>query len=133
MPSNYILLFIFTFCEGYMVSIMTGLVDAKLVMIALVLTCGIFVSLTIYALTTKEDFTTCGAFLSTCLCILLLMGFLLIFIGSDVAQTLYSVAAVILFSVYVIYDTQLLMEDKAYKYSVDDYIMASLQLYLDFI
>ena len=36
---------------------------------------------------------------------------------------------VIVFSIYLIYDTQLIVGKKAHKYSIDDYVQASFQIY----
>ena len=63
-PLNYILLFVFTFAEGYMVSFFCGTSKGKIVLMAAVATLGIVCALTYYAMTTKSDFTLQGGLLS---------------------------------------------------------------------
>jgi protein lifeguard len=46
---------------------------------------------------------------------------------------IYAYLAVILFSFYLLYDTQLIMGGKRYTIDIDDYIMAAMILYLDII
>ena len=60
-PTNYILLGIFTLSESYIVSFICGLTNPEVVLVAAIMTLGITCSLTYYALTTKSDFTMAGA------------------------------------------------------------------------
>ena len=48
-PTNYILLFLFTFAESYLVANMTMLFTPKSVLLASLLTAAIVIALTIYA------------------------------------------------------------------------------------
>lgn len=48
-------------------------------------------------------------------------------------EILISVFGVILMSVYLIIDTQMIVGSHSLKYSIDDYILASVNLYLDII
>ena len=38
-----------------------------------------------------------------------------------------------LYGLYLVYDVQLLLGDGRYGYSIDDYVIASVQIYLDVI
>lgn len=62
-PRNYVLLGIFTFTEGLFVSAITSLYEPELIIIAFAITSAMVIGLTIYAVTTSEDFTVCGGFL----------------------------------------------------------------------
>ena len=62
-PTNYILLFTFTVTEAYIVGVICSETEPRIVMIAWLLTAGITLSLFMYALTTKTDFTFMGGFL----------------------------------------------------------------------
>lgn len=132
-PTNYILLALFTLCEGYMVSAITLQTDPQLVLIAAVLTAGIVVSLTIYAITTKTDFTMMGGLLFMLLVTLILASFLGFFFRSKGFQIVISSFSVLLFGLYLIYDTQLIVGGKRRELSVDDYIVGALMLYIDII
>ena len=51
---------LFTIAESYLVSFISSNYDSKTVLIAGALTAGVTVSLTIYVMTTKTDFTMKG-------------------------------------------------------------------------
>ena len=70
---------------------------------------AIVVVLTAYACTTKSDFTTSFGIilvLSTCLFILLIVSF---FVNSPFLTNLYCCIGVLLFGVYLVIDTQLIV------------------------
>lgn len=69
-PRNYILLLIFTITESIFVGAITAMSEPEIVFIALALTAAMTIGLTIYAMTTSEDFTVCGGLL----CVLCLVG-----------------------------------------------------------
>ena len=46
---------------------------------------------------------------------------------------IYNLLGVLIYSVYLIYDTQLLAGGKRYQLSLDDYVVAALIVYLDII
>lgn len=57
-PTNYILLLLFTLAEAVIVSYVCAAYDPVTILIAAALTVGVTLSLTVYALVTKRDFTT---------------------------------------------------------------------------
>ncbi len=70
-PINYILLISWTFCQGYFVSNICAYYNSPLVIMAWLMTLAITCSLTLYACTTKTDFTFLGGFLYCAVTILL--------------------------------------------------------------
>lgn len=56
-PMNLILLSAYTVCQGFLVGIMSSFYQVDEVVYAIGITCAIVFGLTIYASTTKEDFT----------------------------------------------------------------------------
>lgn len=94
-PYNYILLFGFTLCEGYLVGIVTTYYQATSVVMAVVITGGITVSLTVFAFQTKYDFTGLGPYLLCALFGLIMFGFLsaIFCSGGNSCQTLNLVYA----------------------------------------
>ena len=100
------------------------------------MTATVTVALTIYAFQTKYDFTAQGGLLSSFLTILIVFGlFNIIFGASQLTQTVYAAFGALLFSAYLVYDTQLLVggEHKQYQLSPDDYVFAAVVIYLDII
>lgn len=132
-PTNYILLFIFTAFESYLVSAICAKTNPKLVLMAAAMTCGITIALTFYACTTKSDFTVCGSLLFVLGMILLLFSIFAIFTHNKIFHIIISCFGVLLFSFYLIYDTQLLLGSKENSIEMDDYIFAALMLYVDII
>lgn len=65
--------------------------------------------------------------------VLACFGFALIFWKNGVAQLVYACAGALLFSIYIIYDTQLILGKGEYKFSMDDAYLAAINLYLDII
>lgn len=131
-PINYILLFSFTTCESWLIATVVAITNGPVVIMAAVLTVLITLALTIYAFTTKTDFTYCGGLLFV-FCTLLFGWSILSLIIGFYAKTLYCVLGVFLYSFYLIYDTQLVLGKFGNEYSIDDYIYAALAIYIDII
>jgi FtsH-binding integral membrane protein len=94
-------------------------------------TFGVTFGISVYACTTKTDFTFFGGLLFSllsCLIILTLFSFFFEFLNAIIC-----IFGVLLYSLYLLYDTQLLLGKFGVEYSVDDYILASLNIYLDII
>jgi FtsH-binding integral membrane protein len=132
-PINFILLGIFTLTQAYMVSYITTFYDPITVFIAAVLTAVIVVALTIYACTTKTDFTVCGGLLFVAISVLFVASIISIFFYNKWVSIVISALSVIVFSIYLVYDTQLILGNGKHKLTIDDYIYAALMLYLDII
>lgn len=132
-PVNYILLFIFTVAESFTVAYICILSYPMNVLIALILTAIVVVALTVYAFTSKTDFTMMGG-------IFFILGFVLLgalILGFWIRNEIYSIVVssfcVILFGLYLIYDTQLIVGNKQHALSYDDYILGAMSLYIDII
>lgn len=102
-------------------------------MIAAVMTLGIVVALTIYAYKTKTDFTMMGGFLFCFAMIVFLFGIFLIFAYSKTAYIIYSALGCLMYSLYLIYDTQLIAGKGKHKLEIDDYVIGAMILYIDII
>ncbi len=109
-PYNYTCLGVFTLCMSYMVSCICSIVGQdnegqNIVLIAAVMTLGVTFALTLYAFYTKTDFTMMGGFLFCFAIVLLIFGIFAIFSHSKIAYIIYCACGVILYSIYLIYDT----------------------------
>ena len=129
-PINYILLFSFTLCMSFYCLILACFFEPKDVVSAAILTFGATVGLTIYAAKTNDDFTYCGAFLFALLLIIVFSFILFWWVGYII---FYLVLGILVYSLYIIYDTQLIIGNKTFQYNVDDYCLAALNLYIDII
>jgi len=131
-PMNYVLLILWTVCESIMLSYCCAMTEPKIVMLAGVMTVAITVALTIYACTTKTDFTMCGGLLF-CLTAMLIVWGIFSMIFGVIFNTLYCILGLLVFSIYLIYDTQLVLGKFGVEFQIDDYVYAALSIYLDII
>ncbi len=134
-PTNYILLFLFTFGESYLVANMTMYFTTKSVLLASLLTAAIVIALTIYAFKTETDFTYAGGSLFVMLSALMVVSLFAMFFQSKILDMIIAFVSACLFGMYLIYDTQLIIggEGKAASYSIDDYVLAAMNVYIDII
>ncbi|KAL9960282.1 hypothetical protein ACROYT_G033726 [Oculina patagonica] len=128
-PTNMYLLLAFTLAEAYTVGTLVTFYDQALVLEAFVLTVATTMALTMYTLQSKKDYSSWGAGLFSLLWILILAGFLQFFFHSETFELVYAIAGALLFSAFIVFDTHMLM----HKLSPEEYILASINLYLDMI
>lgn len=129
-PTNMIFLAGFTGLEAYSISVITSFYESRIVIQALILTLGIFVGLTLFACQTKYDFTNWLPYLFGALWVLIIFGFMAAFFpGGKTIELVYGVVAALIFSGYILVDTQLVMR----HYHVEEEIAASISLYLDIL
>jgi len=132
-PWNYVLLFAFTGAESYIVAFFCTVSQGKIVLMAALMTLGIVFALTLYAMTTKEDFTLQGGALYIIgMAVLLMVVFNFLF-QSDILSIIISAVSAVLFGLYLVYDTQLIIGGKNAELDLDDYILGALMLYSDII
>lgn len=130
-PINYILLLGLTLCFSYYLLFVCSYYTPLSVLNALGLTIAATVGLTVYAATTKTDYTFCGFFLFSFIFVLTISGIMCIFFSLYMSLILIEAAGVLLYSLYLIYDTQLVLGKFGVAYNVEDYISAALNIYLD--
>jgi len=132
-PVNYFLLAIFTVTLAFAVGLTCAFTSGKVILEAAVLTAGVVVSLTLYtfwAARRGQDFGFLGPFLSGAIFVLILFSLIQIFFPlGQFSVMIYGFLAAIIFCGYIVYDTDNLIK----RYSYDDYIWASVSLYLDII
>ena len=132
-PKNYIILTIFTLSYSWLVAEATCQFTMSSVMLALFLTFITVVTLSVFAMKTKNDFTIYGGILSVCLVLLIFFSIFYLILPITLYFILMTYVSLILFAFYLIYDTQLLIGSGKIKFSEDDYILAAINIYLDVI
>jgi len=129
-PINLILLTGFTIFEGYIIGVATSLYDTQIVLEALTITLVVFIGLTLFAFQSKYDFTSWIGVLNSVLFCMIGIGFIWFFFQpSSTAELVYSSIGAVVFSGYILVDTQLIMR----KFNVEDEVPAAISLYLDII
>jgi FtsH-binding integral membrane protein len=135
-PLNYAILLLFTVTQGFFVGMISSQYEVQSVVIALATVTAIALALTLFAFQTKIDFTGMGPYLLVGTLVILIFGFILIFFpGNSIAQKIYCGLGALLFSLYLVYDTQLIVggNHRKHQFSIDDYAVAAICLYIDII
>lgn len=132
---SYGFLYAFTFISGItLFPIVTSYlitIGAKPVLMSLAATVAIFGGLSLYASTTKRDFSFLGGFLTAALLALIVIGIFNLFSPlSSTATLVYSFIGILVFSGYVIFDVNRM---KQYGVSDEAVPLMALNLYLDFV
>uniref|UniRef100_A0A670YIR8 Protein lifeguard 2 n=1 Tax=Pseudonaja textilis TaxID=8673 RepID=A0A670YIR8_PSETE len=107
------------------------------VLLCLGITALVCLSVTIFSFQTKYDFTSCQGVLFVMLMVLLFSGIILAimlpFHYVPWLQAIYAVLGAVVFTMFLAFDTQLLMGNRRYAMSPEEYIFGALNIYLDII
>uniref|UniRef100_A0A8C7X541 Glutamate receptor, ionotropic, N-methyl D-aspartate-associated protein 1b (glutamate binding) n=1 Tax=Oryzias sinensis TaxID=183150 RepID=A0A8C7X541_9TELE len=118
---------------SYMVGMIASFHDTDSVIMAVGITAVVCFTVVIFSLQTKYDFTSCYGVLFVCLIVLIIFGFLCIFIQNKILEIVYAGLGALLFTCFLAVDTQLLLGNKELSLSPEEYVFAALNLYLDII
>lgn len=132
-PLNLILLFAFTFVSGLtltplLISVLLLPAGGVIIAQAFALTTVAFAGLSIFAMNTKKDFTLMGKALFIVLLIVVVASLFNIFFKNDLFSLAISAVAAVLFSFYILYDTQNIIRG-----NYETPIEGAVALYLDFV
>lgn len=128
-PLNLFFLFLFTISESFMVGVSTSMFDTRIVLDAFLITVVVFSGLSMFALQCRYDFTGWLPYLMGALFSLLGLGIISLFTHSSAVELAYSYIAVVVFSGFILVDTQLILT----RFHPDDEVPAAIQLYLDIL
>ncbi|KAH7517251.1 hypothetical protein FEM48_Zijuj09G0043200 [Ziziphus jujuba var. spinosa] len=132
-PVNYFLLGIFTITLAFAIGLTCAYTSGKVILEAVILTAVVVVSLTLYtfwAAKRGHDFNFLGPFLFGAVLVLIVFSMIqILFPLGRTSLMVYGCLASIIFCGYIIYDTDNLIK----RYSYDEYIWASISLYLDVV
>ncbi len=121
----------FTFFMGLMLSRLIGMVlgfknGSDLIMTAFAGTAGVFFVMASLATTIKRDLSGMGKWLFVGAMVLMVGSIINVFVGSSAGMMAVSVAAIGIFSAYMLYDLKQILDG-----GETNYISATLALYLD--
>ena len=132
-PNNIIFCILFTICLTHFLFYTFINIPNDILSFTFFTTLFLVSSLIFYASQTKINYTNKGSFLIIGLLSTILLGIFTILLNYQFLQILYPILGVIVFSGYIVYDVQLILGRETIKYSPDDYLLASVNLYLDII
>jgi len=130
---NLIALFGFTFLSGLTITPLLSSVfmmpgGASIVAQAFLMTSVAFGGISMFAMTTKRDFSGMGKMLFIAVIILIVGSISNIFIGSSILQLGIAMVGALVFSAFILYDTQQII-----KGGFSTPIEAAIALYIDFL
>ncbi|XP_071324670.1 protein lifeguard 1 [Trachinotus anak] len=134
-PLNFIALGLFTITEGLMLGSVTVYFDAEAVLWAVGATALVSFALSLFAMQSKWDFTAANGSLWVFAWTLFSFALLCAILRSQYLYIMYACLGTLLFSLYLVFDTQLILGGKHRKYemSPEEYVFAALNLYLDIV
>ncbi|PSC75383.1 lifeguard 1 [Micractinium conductrix] len=136
-PWNLVALAAFTLVESALVGMICSYWDASVVLIAFATTCAAVGGLTLVAVFGKFDMTKRGHLLGMASGVFFMVVLVTIIVGFFWVSTWWYLAiscvAALLFSAFLVYDIQMVMGGKMYAIGPDEYVFASVQIYLDVV
>uniref|UniRef100_A0A8C6Y115 Transmembrane BAX inhibitor motif containing 1 n=1 Tax=Naja naja TaxID=35670 RepID=A0A8C6Y115_NAJNA len=136
-PWNLILLSVFTLAMGFMTGTIASMHETKAVILAMVITTVITITVTVFSFQTKVDLTTWTGFFCILAIVLLVTSIIttIILVNNYIywVHMLYSAICAIVFTLFLAYDTQLLLGNKRFSISPEDYVYGAIQIYVDVI
>jgi len=127
-------LLVLTVCEGWLIGAMiSSTCEVTEVHIAVGMTAGVVIALALFAMQTRIEFTAWRGALLCVLVVLILAVFIAAFFPqARTIRLVFAVVGEILFSIYIVQDTQMIM-DGNHKFSLDpeEYVFAALIHSLD--
>ncbi|XP_069443489.1 protein lifeguard 2-like isoform X10 [Ovis canadensis] len=123
------------FLQGLLLGTVSVFYNAEEVLWATGATALVTLSLSLFALQTKWDFTLLNGMLFVLLFVLIIYGIILIFIRSYWLHLLYAGLGTVIFSLYLVMDVQLMVGGRHHHSDLDpeEYVFAALNIYMDII
>jgi protein lifeguard len=136
-PWNYVAMFAFTFVMSVQVACICAFWELSVVLQAVAVTAAAVVGLTLAAVFIPWDITKRGNVLAMAGMVVFFIALVTFFVGFFYVNKWWylaiSVVFALLFSAYLVYDIQMILGNKKFACSPDEYIFAATQLYLDVI
>ena len=130
-PFNYVSLLIITLSMSFMCAFFALSYSFSIVFFCILLTIISSVAITIYAYSTNNDFSYIKVLTAVIISQFGSFIFMVFVLNITMLEMVCCLVATLLFGIYLVYDTQVILKKYGEVYTIDDYIFASLQIYLD--
>ena len=127
-PINIALFFFFTITQSYIISSLCNILNANLILMLTFMTFCLFFSLFLLSISIKFDFDIIFGLYYLLYVIGMLFTVLMIYSGNETIHIIISSLWILIFGVYVLYDTKLMLKNKDTN---DSFIYASFLIYTD--
>ncbi|ELK17217.1 Transmembrane BAX inhibitor motif-containing protein 1 [Pteropus alecto] len=118
-------------CQG------PSMYQTKAVIIAMIITAVVSISVTVFCFQTKVDFTSCTGLFCVLGIVMMVTGIVTAIVLSFKyiywLHMVYAALGAICFTLFLAYDTQLVLGNRKHTISPEDYITGALQIYTDII
>ncbi|KAL6100606.1 tmbim1 [Pungitius sinensis] len=136
-PWNLLLLGIFTLALSYMTGTISSYYETKAVFLAMGITALVCIAVTVFSFQTKVDFTSCGGLLCVASVALMIIGVVTAVVLSfqyvPWLHMLYAAIGAIVYTLFLVYNTQLLIGNRELAISPEEHIYGALSLYIDIV
>ncbi|XP_069554753.1 protein lifeguard 3-like [Brachyistius frenatus] len=136
-PLNLVLLGVFTLALSYLSGTISSYYETKAVLLAMGITALVCIAVTIFCFQTKVDFTSCGGLLCTAGVLLMIIGIVTAVVLSfqyvPWLHMLYAAIGAVVYTLFLVYNTQLLIGNRELAISPEEYIYGALSLYVDIV
>uniref|UniRef100_A0A3B3CBV6 Protein lifeguard 2 n=1 Tax=Oryzias melastigma TaxID=30732 RepID=A0A3B3CBV6_ORYME len=126
-----------TLSLAYMTGMLSSFYNTKSVVMCLGITASVCLLVTVFSFQTKIDVTSYQGVLFVFCMVMFISGLLLAIVLPfqyvPWLDSIYAALGAILFTMFLAFDTQLLMGNKRYTMSPEEYIFATLNIYLDIV
>jgi FtsH-binding integral membrane protein len=133
-PVDMLLLFVFVLSFSYMISFCCSTVvednPGPTVVIAIGATLGVTVALTLYAFLCKANFVALFGILIVVILTMFMVGIVALFTLAPIMISIYCGLAVIIYGIYIVMITKMIIGGEIEGFPMDNYIIASLLLYI---
>ncbi|RVE57738.1 hypothetical protein OJAV_G00202220 [Oryzias javanicus] len=136
-PWNLLLLGIFTLALSYMAGTISSYYETKAVFIAMGITAVVCVAVTVFCFQTKVDLTSCSGLLCISGVLLMIVGIVTAVVLSfqyvPWLHMLYAAIGAVVYTLFLVYNTQLLIGNRELSISPEEYVFGALSLYVDIV
>ncbi|KAL8593463.1 hypothetical protein ACOMHN_000778 [Nucella lapillus] len=137
-PGNFICLGIFTVAFSYLTATISSFHDTKIVLLAAGITGAVCLAISLFAIQTKVDFTLCSGLLFALVMVLFFFGWACMITYycwgyNHIMDTVYAGLGALVFALFLVYDTQMIIGGRKHEMSPEEYIYGALQLYIDVV
>ncbi|XP_010566578.1 PREDICTED: protein lifeguard 3 [Haliaeetus leucocephalus] len=136
-PWNIILLTIFTLAMGLMTGTIASMYRTNAVLIAMLITAIVAIIVTIFCFQTKVDFTSCPGLFCVLGIVVMVTGIVTAIVLSfkyvPWLHMLYAAIGAIAFTLFLAYDTQLVLGNRKNTLSPEEYVYGALTIYTDIV
>lgn len=136
-PTNMILLCLMTLGMSCVGGYVTAKLNTEVVIYAFTLTSLVTLSVTTLAVFCPFDFTSCQMVMCVVLIVLIIFSTIasvvIIYTNSNFANLIFAGVCVVLFSLFLMFDTQAIVGGRRVQIKPEEYTLAAIQIYVDLV